>query len=35
MKCISGGVTAAKGISATGGADGIKKKGRADKALIS
>ena len=34
MKCISGGVTAAKGFSATGGAAGIKKNGSADMALI-
>ena len=34
MKCISGGVTAAKGFSATGGEAGIKKNGSADMALI-
>lgn len=34
MKCLSGGVTAAKGFSATGGAAGIKKNGSADMALI-
>lgn len=34
MKCISGGVTAAKGFSATGGEAGIKKDGSADMALI-